>query len=212
MLTFAATTLGKSNGDDIDLSTLTYIVTPCNDGSFCCGNATLAASCCRQNRGLFLVDGEAVRQNPASFQASTVTRTASATPTKRKTETTESVTPLISALTLSQPLGVSTMTASPTIATSSSTPGPSSGQKSSDKTGPIVGGVVGGVAVLVLAAAILLLLKRHNRRKLQDHGQQAREHEKPYNLSEAPADNERRELEAANPLLQLDPSTTRYEM
>lgn len=37
-----------------------YTVTPCRDGSYCCGNGTVADTCCKENRGLFLSDEIAV--------------------------------------------------------------------------------------------------------------------------------------------------------
>ena len=46
-----------------DLSMITAIVTPCIDGSYCCGNGTLAETCCSEKQGVFVIDGNAIRVN-----------------------------------------------------------------------------------------------------------------------------------------------------
>ena len=199
------------NGPDGDLTAITFPVTPCNDGSFCCGNGTVAGSCCRQGNGLFVVDGEARRKNPASFQDSTVSRTASATSSSssRKSKTTSPA----SSPTLSTSLDASALTASASRFLSTTTSEAISEKKPSSKTGAIVGGVIGGVAVLALVAGVVLFLKRHNRRQRQSPAQEAPfQGDKAYQASEAPAYEARREMDAANPLLPMDSSRMRHEM
>lgn len=45
----------------------TLTVTPCGDGSYCCGNGTAATNCCDSDNGLFIDEnGNAVRTNPTS--------------------------------------------------------------------------------------------------------------------------------------------------
>lgn len=53
-------------------------VLTCKDGSYCCGNGTLADACCQMDLGLFVVNGSATPRNSAS---SIVSRTASASET-----------------------------------------------------------------------------------------------------------------------------------
>jgi len=39
-------------------------ITPCADGSYCCGNDGIATSCCQSGLGYFVVNGETTRVNP----------------------------------------------------------------------------------------------------------------------------------------------------
>lgn len=47
-----------------DLTHNTYAVTICENGSYCCGNGTVADVCCRLKQGFFVANGSAVQQNP----------------------------------------------------------------------------------------------------------------------------------------------------
>ncbi|KAI4097973.1 MAG: hypothetical protein LQ339_006634 [Xanthoria mediterranea] len=45
-------------------------VTPCSDGSYCCGDLSLGYSCCNQGRGVFIKDGTTQATRPTSTPAS----------------------------------------------------------------------------------------------------------------------------------------------
>lgn len=47
-------------GSIFDLASDTTTVTPCENGSYCCGNGTIGDACCREGKGLFVSNGEAV--------------------------------------------------------------------------------------------------------------------------------------------------------
>ena len=80
-----------------------------------------------------------------------------------------------------------------------------------------MGGIIGGLALLVLVTGFAFFWKRHNRRNLRGHEHEGREHvplqaEKVYGLHEAPGNFGSREMDAANPSTQPDPSRIRHEM
>ena len=74
MLMRDAVTPGSINNRLVDMAASPIPVTICKDGSYCCGNGTLADACCRMDLGLFVVNGSATPRNSA---LSVVFRTAS---------------------------------------------------------------------------------------------------------------------------------------
>lgn len=62
------------NNRPVDMAASPIAVTTCKDGSYCCGNGTLADACCKMDLGLFVVNGSATPRNSALSVAS---RTAS---------------------------------------------------------------------------------------------------------------------------------------
>ncbi|KAG6989931.1 vanadium chloroperoxidase [Physcia stellaris] len=113
-------------------------VTPCGDGSYCCGNGTKAANCCDRNNGLFIDKaGNAVRTDPsaASSHAS-----ASSSETASKT-----LPPVVASVTV--------------------TPSPIPGKK--ENTGVIAVVVVAVLVVLAAVGigAFFLLRKRRRARR-----------------------------------------------
>ena len=118
-------------------------VTPCSDGSYCCGDGAVGYTCCNDGRGVFLKDGTTQATNPSSTIASS-----SSSPTTA---------------------GVS---ASPTAdADSSLTPATSPPSPNVDG-GAIAGIVIGGLAgiVLLLVAFWFLLLKRRKGQEAARNG------------------------------------------
>ncbi|KAL9033259.1 MAG: hypothetical protein Q9180_006040 [Flavoplaca navasiana] len=45
-------------------------ITPCSDGSYCCGDGAVGYTCCNDGRGVFLKDGTTQATNPSSTIAS----------------------------------------------------------------------------------------------------------------------------------------------
>ena len=112
-------------------------VTPCGDGTYCCGHQQPARNCCSNGNGFYIdANGEATRDNPAT------TRSAISTPSGT-----------LVAVSTSQPIQPSivasiTVTAAPT----------------KNNIGAIAGGVVAGVVVLALMGAGAFILWRRKRR------------------------------------------------
>ena len=200
----------------MDLSTTTMTVTPCDDGSYCCGNGTQAQACCRENKGLFVVNGKAVHLN-----ADEKSKTASVTSIRSKPSTSailSSSSPSSRASqTPSRPVGapIDSTQVSSQEGLTSSTLSASTNTKSSNNIGAILGGTIGGVAVVVLVIGIILILKR--RRNFGDqvhHGPHfaTPTDEKMYGFSEAPANPARTELDSIVPVQELGDSRVRHEM
>ncbi|KAL8793229.1 MAG: hypothetical protein Q9195_004165 [Heterodermia aff. obscurata] len=66
-------------------------VTPCGDGSYCCGNKTVASTCCDNNNGLFIdpSTGDAIQNDPSATSSTLVPTviasvTVTAVPSKKK--------------------------------------------------------------------------------------------------------------------------------
>lgn len=108
-----------------------YAVTPCDDGSYCCGSGPLAESCCKGNQGHFLKGGRAVSRNSSSF----VSGIASSSSVK------------------ATPSSSSRAALTPTPSAS-----PSSAAKASHQTGLILGAALGGAAVLALITGLIVLI------------------------------------------------------
>lgn len=127
-------------GQENDQAGHDHLITPCDDGSYCCGNGDLASNCCKENRGLFLQNGTAVSRSTSIAIDVVSSSSKKATPLSSSN----------AALTLVQSLDAFTPTAS---ASSFST------TKSSNQTGVIVGAAIGGAAVLALMTGIVVLIR-----------------------------------------------------
>lgn len=128
--------IGPDNhGNDVDKAEHNYRITPCKDGSYCCGVGLLADQCCTDKKGVFVINGLPTDVNPSANSSS------------------QSSTSLAS-LTASTITIVSSSSASSPASTGAA----SANSKSSNHTGAIVGGVIGGVAVVVLAVGFFLFL------------------------------------------------------
>ena len=127
--------------DGNPMSASDVIITPCNDGSLCCGNSNAATACCASGQGVWIVNGQVTNVNPSGTSTASSPSTLSASSTSTTYAT----------LSASSPLPSST----------SVLPTPPGGHSTSNHTGAIIGGVVGGVGgVAVIAAAVWFLLHR----------------------------------------------------
>lgn len=136
----------SSSGGLIDAAGNDVIVTPCDDGSFCCGDSVTGPPCCDAGEGFWLLNGEVFSTKPTSTVSSTATSSAST---------------VASALT-TDPSSTASSTSSPSAAPS----------KSRDYTGVIAGSVVGGIAALALLITVLWWLS-WKKKKTASSGQQA---------------------------------------
>ncbi|KAL8971904.1 MAG: hypothetical protein Q9183_000830 [Haloplaca sp. 2 TL-2023] len=133
-------------------------VTPCEDGSYCCGNGEQGSSCCRNKGGVFVADGTTQANKPTKAVA----------PATLLTSSSESAT-----YSFSTTLAVNTFPTPSATAPASTSAAGSSGQEvrqeppddSGPNTGAIVGGVVGAVAALLLIAAALWFFVFRKRRR-----------------------------------------------
>ncbi|KAL8919330.1 MAG: hypothetical protein Q9172_005035 [Xanthocarpia lactea] len=165
-------------------------VTPCPDGSYCCGAGTPANNCCVQGNGVFLdVNGYTTvpQRSSTSSRSSGASTATSTTITSTAAPTSETVT------------GPSAVTTNPT-------------EESNNNTGPIAGAVVGGLvaAALIILAGIYFL----RRRKGKETG------EKELRIPDAPNSQQTnpQQMVGANALFELSqvqpelPARVEYEM
>ncbi|KAL8910100.1 MAG: hypothetical protein Q9171_004592 [Xanthocarpia ochracea] len=164
-------------------------VTPCQDGSYCCGVGTPANNCCVQGNGVFLgTNGETTDVNPSPTSSR---RSAAASSTSSTTLMTSSAT-----------LAGATAATSETI-TSRPTQVAQTIEKSTNNTGAIAGGVVGGlVAAALIIVAGLWFLRRRKGRDTGDTGPWI-----PYATTKQPP----REVNGANKWSEL-PAPVGHEM
>lgn len=136
---------------DANMADSDYVVTPCGNGSYCCGNGTLADNCCRENRGLFVKDGRAVSPDPSSH----ISDIALSSSTKATPSSSSSA-----AVTLSQSLNDLSSAASASSSSSAALESlsPSSDTKPLHQTGVIVGAAIGGAAALALITGTIVLI------------------------------------------------------
>lgn len=57
-------------GSHMDRAANDMTVTDCENGSYCCGNGTIADTCCQEGKGLFVLDGKAVSEPPTKANLS----------------------------------------------------------------------------------------------------------------------------------------------
>ena len=107
-----------------------YVVTPCGDNRYCCGNGTVADNCCKENRGLFLSGGQALVR-----------------------ETTSSA----SDITSSPPLEATPLSSSSSSSLTSISP--SAAAQTSHQTGMIVGSAIGAAAAAAFITGIIFLIR-----------------------------------------------------
>lgn len=184
--------------DVINMADADVTVTPCDDGSYCCGNGTLAENCCNDKKGVFVIDGITTDVNPSSTSKS-ASSTSSAS-------TSSSASPSTSASPTSPSNFSPALASSPTntVSTSNSTK-----SSSSNHTGAIVGGVIGGIAVvgLLIFAALFLQRRRLQRTPLGFSWRG----EKPQIFHEAPPNVTRTELDGRQ-MTELDGGRVHHEM
>lgn len=61
---------GPTADRPVDMAASPVAVTPCKNGSYCCGNGTLADACCAMDLGLFVINGSTTQRNPAPTASS----------------------------------------------------------------------------------------------------------------------------------------------
>ncbi|KAL8790641.1 MAG: hypothetical protein Q9213_000489 [Squamulea squamosa] len=132
-------------------------VTPCQDGSYCCGVGTSANNCCAKGQGVFLAkDGQTTNVNPSSTSSSSAVTSS----TISTTQITSSASPSGAVAATSR-----TATGASAAAVTKTT------EKSTNNTGAIAGGVVGGlVAAALIIVAGLWSLRRRGGKELGDEG------------------------------------------
>lgn len=133
-----------------------YTVTPCSDGSYCCGNGTVADDCCKENRGLILSNGKAMIRDADSSSTDII----SSSPLVATQSSSSSAD-----LTLPQSSGSLTSTASfsssseASVSSSSTSPSPSAAATTPHQTGVIVGSAIGAAAAAALITVIIFLMR-----------------------------------------------------
>ena len=139
-------------------------VTPCSDGSYCCGNGTDALSCCSQGNGVFMVAGEAQKTNPSRAA------TESTKPLETMTNSTASqkADPSKAAVTSTKPRTEVTVTASAAV----------DRYKDLKDSNPVAfaGVIVGGVVALALVAGLGWFFWRRRKANQERSIQTPREH------------------------------------
>ena len=171
-----------ASGQESDRADHDHLITPCDDGSYCCGSGDLARDCCKENRGLFLQNGTAVSRSTSIAIDLVSSSSKKATPSSSSN----------AALTLVQSLNAFTPTAS---ASSSST------TKSSNQTGVTVGAAIGGAAVLAFMTGVIVLIGM--RRIIQKPlGQETQDR----NICKDPTNDVSRESAAVGPVPELENS------
>ena len=195
-----------------DLTYNTYPITICENGSYCCGNGTIADTCCSLKQGVFLVDGSTTQKNPISFQNPLAPSIFSSVIVLTPSTSITAAAPTAS----SSPIPSATLAIIPSI---SSSPAPTSTKQTALATGVIVGGAVGGfagVAVLILGVWIWKLRSRRMLQSLAPSKPDSRS--EPRNgaivpkSSELHGDNGSREIGGADLMFEVDPSRVWHEM
>jgi len=140
----------------------TSTVTPCNDGSFCCGIPKNANSCCSSGQGVWVKDGKETRSNPSLSALSSISSSA----TIGSSNATLVSGSKSSSTSLQQSRVTVTSTPQSTLA--------SNPVRAKSDTPSIVGGTVGGVAGVLLGCAIAWRLwRKRQQRRTKRTGQQA---------------------------------------
>lgn len=171
---------------EFDQATTDSTVTHCDNGSYCCGNGTIGDACCREGRGFFVLNGEAVSNTASSSSITTnlsassrneLSHTISAFASSVVPQASSSTTKNLSASSpndLSHTTGAFASSVAPQASSKLTSPATSSSASAahpSDKAGLIVGGVIGGVAVLSLSSGMIAWIwMNHNRQNSQSHG------------------------------------------
>ncbi|KAL8816339.1 MAG: hypothetical protein Q9191_008350 [Dirinaria sp. TL-2023a] len=123
-------------------------VTPCGDGSYCCGEGPIAGSCCENGEGVWIENGEETLQNPslsnATLQPSSPTIETSTATSSRSSQ-----------------VAVTEFLTRSSVPTSSAVP--TSTARTGSHTKSIVGGTVAGLVALLILGSILGLCWRKHR-------------------------------------------------
>lgn len=130
-------------------------ITPCQDGSYCCGNGTFAQPCCDQKEGVFMVNGDAIPYTQFKAASSTSTEAdlqSSASPTLTLTTS-------LPGTSSPSPVTPSALPISPTG--TSSPPGSSAQSTSLAPSSRVIAASVCGIcALLLLFGALVFFLRK----------------------------------------------------
>lgn len=145
------------------MHTMDVTITSCNDGSYCCGNGTIAKQCCNQKKGVFMLNGDAIPypQFRSAFSASTGADVQSSTSLSNTSPS--SITP--STFSTYRP-DISSLPGS-SVKSASSAPSPSSNSR------VVTVSIFGVCAVLLLIGALAFILRRLRPKKAQNPAQPA---------------------------------------
>lgn len=166
-------------GRESDRSAFDHVITPCGDGSYCCGSGILGSDCCKENRGIFVKNGTSVSRDKSSAASDIVSLS----------------------LTKATLLPSTSAARTPTATGSSS-----SATKTSHQTGVILGAAISGAAVLALMTGFIVLIgmrrnkKKYGEKTLRDEIDQ---HHETYGAS---TNNNSGELAAVGPTPELEDS------
>lgn len=129
-----------NTSDTAEMYNMDVTITPCKDGSYCCGNGTFAQPCCDQKEGVFMVNGDAIPYTSVSPTLTSLTTPPSL------------ITPLSSITTR-------LLTTSPPV--TSSSPGPSAESASLAPSSRVIAAIVCGTcALLLLVGALAFTLRK----------------------------------------------------
>ncbi|KAL9601998.1 MAG: hypothetical protein Q9219_002106 [cf. Caloplaca sp. 3 TL-2023] len=183
----------NSQGKDGDGNTGGSVkVTPCQDGSYCCGVGSFADTCCSKGAGVFIAkNGQTTNINPSATVSQSSAAASSASSATRKTTAT-TATPL----TTPSRAAAAADTASQVGSAPSAAVTKTVTKESSNNTGAIAGGVVAGVlgAAIIIAAVIWAVRRRRNRPMDEKHGWTSQK--PPALYGEMEGSNARQELPA----------------
>lgn len=127
-----------------DMHQMDVTVTSCNDGSYCCGNGTIAQLCCDMKEGVFMLNGDAIPYNQS--------RTAFSTSTGADLQSSASTSNILISPSTSPPSTSSFPGSSTQSASSAPSPSPSSQV--------IAASVFGTCAVLLLIGTLVFIVRR----------------------------------------------------
>lgn len=195
----------------MNVTSKTYHITICDNGSYCCGIGTYADNCCKLKQGLFLVNGSATQDNPISLQD----------------PLTSSMFSSITSLTLSTSISISaSMKSSSEISSSSTSSLSFSPQKAAPEIGVIAGAAIGGAGGVVALILCALVWKGYRRMKSNHRNEMLqlpaisssstpsgrRNRGSELQFSQPYGHNGSGEMDGAGLTLELDPSTTWHEV
>lgn len=150
-----------NTSDTADMHTMDVTITPCKDGSYCCGNGTFAQPCCDQKEGVFMVNGDAIpyTQYPQYLQSS-VSPTLTAFSTSAEAYVQSSVSPNLPSL-ITPPSSKTTRSLKTSPPVTSSSPGPSAESASLAPSSRVIAAIVSGTcALLLLVGALVFTLRK----------------------------------------------------
>ncbi|MCJ1262078.1 hypothetical protein MMC22_001948 [Lobaria immixta] len=170
------------------------MVTPCSDGSFCCGNGTIGEQCCSDKKGIFIIDGNTANMNPSGASS------ASSAPAISTSSTASSAA-------FSTPSSTSS-----SVLSSAASPGSSSSFAPSHHVGAIAGGTIGGIIAVVLVIGITVMLTRRHMRNKQPEYLSELKAELPTLPADASKDPTRFELETRPHRVEVDGGRIGHEL